>query len=54
MPKTTTAKREETIAIPMSLARLLSAEPSDIVDGQSYEDVQTAAKALLRLLMAVK
>lgn len=51
MAKTPAAKREETITIPISLARLLAAEPEDIAG--DYENVQDAAKSLLRLLMAV-
>ena len=51
MPKTPTAKKDESLTIPMSLARLLAAEPEDIRDGD-YDDVQKLAKSLLRVLMA--
>lgn len=51
MAKTPAAKREETITIPIHLAKLLAAEPEDIVG--DYENVQAVAKSLLRLLMAV-
>ena len=51
MPKTPTSKKNETITIPMHLARLLAAEPGDIIEGHSYEDVQKLAKSMLRMLM---
>lgn len=47
------AKREETITIPIHLARLLAAEPEDIKQVK-YEEVQQVARALLRLLMEIK
>ena len=48
------AKKKETIEIPMSLARMLSAKSEDIKEGQTYEDVQELAKSLLRVLMAAE
>ena len=45
------SKKNETITIPMNLARLLAAEPEDIKDGEKYQDMQLTARALLRLLM---
>jgi len=50
--KTPVAKREETITIPIHLAKLLAAEPEDVSIGD-YDNVQAVAKSLLRLLMAV-
>ena len=45
------AKKQETITIPIELARLLIAEPEDLKEGTSYDDVQKLAKSLLKLLM---
>ena len=45
------AKKQETITIPIELARLLTAEPEDLKEGTSYDDVQKLAKSLLKLLM---
>jgi len=44
-------KKKETIEISMALARLLVAEPDDLKDPQSYQDVQELAKQSLRVLM---
>lgn len=43
-----------TIAIPVSLARLLVAKREGIKDGTKYEDVQDLAKSLLTVLMAAE
>lgn len=48
------AKKNETITIPMNLARLLVAEPEDLKDTEKYEDVQKLAKAMLKVLIKIK
>jgi hypothetical protein len=48
------AKRQETITIPISLARLLIAEPEDMKNPDDYQNIQEVAKASLKLLMSVK
>lgn len=45
------AKKNESITIPMHLARLLASEPEDIKDGVKFEDVQALAKSMLKLLI---
>ena len=45
------AKKDETITIPLHLARMLAAEKDDFKDPEQYEDIQALAKSLLRLLM---
>jgi len=47
------AKKKETIEIPVHLARLLVSEPEDLKNPEEYNDVQSVAKALLKLLMKV-
>lgn len=44
-------KRVERIEVPLSLCRLLVAEPADITEGVNYEDAQKVAKALLKVLI---
>lgn len=45
------SKKTESIEIPMHLARLLAAEPEDMKEADKYDDVQSVARALLRVLM---
>jgi len=47
------AKKQKTITIPIHLAVLLATEPEDVKEGQ-YENVQSVAKSMLRLLLASK
>lgn len=48
------AKKNETITIPMDLARLLAAEKEDYKDSSQFEDGQKVAKAMLKVLMEIK
>lgn len=41
----------KTITIPLSLAKLLVAEPEDCKKPEDYKNVQEVAKASLKLLM---
>lgn len=48
------AKRNESIEIPLSLARLLIIEPEDMKGDVTYEDVNKLAKTMLKLLIEAK
>lgn len=43
--------KKKTLQVPMDLAQLLVAEPDDFKDETKFNEVQSIAKALLRLLM---
>lgn len=40
----------DVIEVPVSLAKLLTAEPDEFKDPKQYEDVQTLSKVILKLL----
>lgn len=46
-------KKKTEVTIPLDLARLLASEPEDMKDVSQYEEVQSVAKSMLRLLLSV-
>ena len=48
------AKQKKTIEIPWDLARLLSTEREGVNNPEQYDEMQSVARSLLRLLMEIK
>lgn len=48
------AKQKKTIEIPWDLAKLLSSEKENVNNPEQYEEMQSVARSLLRLLMEIK
>jgi len=45
--------KKDDMKIPINLARLLVAEREDLTEPTKYDEIQTIAKSLLRLLIKV-
>lgn len=54
LPKQKKKKKQRPVTIPRALANILAAEKKDLKYPAEYDNLQYIAKAMLRVLMAVK